>query len=127
MNSSNDNLHVQNTPIGVILVFFRSNLGARDFLMEQLFNCITFVRKFLLCSIMYCACFWAMSFSYVNYFCRTPDISVVGTIFNVLSYDAVLIQDSKPINQPTTRSRCAHTYAKVCYKYRYLEGRLHKH
>ena len=34
--------------------------------------------------------------SYSYYLFCTPDIAAVGTIFKVFSYDAVLVQDSKP-------------------------------
>ncbi len=56
---------------------------------NQLFDCTTFVCKFN------CACkcvvpvFWAKVFPLFNYFCRKSNIAVVGTIFNVFSYNMV--------------------------------------
>ena len=36
---------------------------------------------------------WAKAFPYSNYLCRAPDIAAVGSIFNVLSYKALLSLD----------------------------------
>ena len=38
--------------------------------------------------------YWVKSFLILNYLCRTPDITAVGTIINVFSYDAVSGWDS---------------------------------
>ncbi len=58
---------------------------------NQLYDLLTFIRKFLLCMMMSCACFfWPRHSPYSYYFYHAPDIAAVGFIF----YEAVLGPDS---------------------------------